>query len=679
MGGCRCYYRNCKVNSYNIPGMHFFRFPTKDKTRCDLWVAYTHQNNFYQLPPARQRNIQICGRHFRDECFMNYKKDRLVSTAVPSIHRFSKDKALDYEQEIFNGVPVTLPEAVKSHLKAPAGFECPLGFDLYPEKCERLSVENEMNANHDEEVTESSTNSLISTDGTEVVKAIEEPADLQGIKRSANCLLTEETATHERNEAKRSRTNNPTLDDSSSNTDDAIVIAETSSTNSQPTIINHQIMDAESRLWQQSKTFSLQEGVGYQLMEIQSQSEQSETEQIQEIADQLVEGDDEENLSLTEDLHLSHKLEAAYIEIDGLRSLLMKKMEKVKTLESKLSASRMACKRFEQHVATLKDEITGLTNANEHLKIKYREAEILKVHMEDDKEERTKLESDLLESNLQCSHTKKQIVALNELIAKFQNENEDLKKNIQNRQMPTEKETMLRQEYGQQLQSQELKHLQTEQHLQQQIAILEQSLKLVGQQLTQAKNNLSSLKTECACIKSDRLNSVQKVLALESQLQKMQELYDVKNDEHTKLENSYESLQKSNEKLISDYKMLECNQHQVSTVTTSNSNRTVSLAVPPHQQPAAVSGVTSLTKLQLFNGIKRYISSSMCSLLRMEMFGSSEREWKPDERQVAVDLLRLGEFVYKYLTDEWRFRLPALRDVHNWLSQSIAVDDDEDI
>uniref|UniRef100_A0A0K8UGN3 Uncharacterized protein n=1 Tax=Bactrocera latifrons TaxID=174628 RepID=A0A0K8UGN3_BACLA len=86
------------------------------------------------------------------------------------------------------------------------------------------------------------------------------------------------------------------------------------------------------------------------------------------------------------------------------------------------------------------------------------------------------------------------------------------------------------------------------------------------------------------------------------------------------------------------------------------------------------------SKAQLFNGIKKYISSSMLALLRMEMFGGADREWKPDEQRVAMDLLQLGDEVYKYINDEWRFRLPALGEVRAWLADTInSIDDEEDL
>lgn len=650
--------------------------------RCDLWIKYSQVHNLKKLPLGSQKNIIICARHFRDESFMNYKKDRLVATAVPTIHRLSKDKALDYELELNHGVLVTLPELEKPHLIAPPGFQCPLGLDA--EVSELLkSLENERSNEHfddDGEVAEPSTSNLnlMSTDSAHSMETIETPVVRGGIKRSANFVLSEDPTSDDGNApVKMSRNINRIKNDGDSTSGDTVGISERSETYSQPTIINHQIMDSEGRLWLQSDTFGLEDDAGYQYVQIQPQSDQSETEEINEIAVHLLEDNVEEgNVSLTDDLHLSHKLGEASIEIDDLRIQLKKESEKVKRMESKLAVRQMSCTRSDQHVASLK---VDLQIANDDLEAKSMEMDILKLQLQHEKEERTRQEKELSSTKQEYSRTSNQIASLKALLGKAKSENEAIKIDIQKCEILSEKETMLKQDYEQQLQSQRLEHLKIEQQLRQQITALEQSLQFTRQQLTETRNTLSSIQTECTYIKNERLNSDQKVLVIESQLQKLQKLYDDKNEEHTRMEHSYDSLQKSNEKLKADYKMLESNQNQVSTVTTSNSNSSNAMpGVPQQQQPATV--IPALTKAQLFNGIKRYISSSMCSLLRMEMFGSSEREWKSDERQVAVDLLRLGEFVYKYLTDEWRFRLPALRDVRNWLSQqSVAMDDEEDL
>lgn len=78
----------------------------------------------------------------------------------------------------------------------------------------------------------------------------------------------------------------------------------------------------------------------------------------------------------------------------------------------------------------------------------------------------------------------------------------------------------------------------------------------------------------------------------------------------------------------------------------------------------------AMTKVQLFNGIRKYLNPTMVALLRMEMFGSAEREYRPDERQLSKELYNLNQNVYDYMRDEWRFRLPAKTEVEKWLKDS---------
>ncbi|XP_055323354.1 uncharacterized protein LOC129578588 [Sitodiplosis mosellana] len=86
MGGCRCTFRDCTNNTVNSPGKHFFHFPYKDNERCKRWALNSEKILFLRLPWTQLRNKTVCEDHFTDHCFMNYKKERLVKTAVPTIY-----------------------------------------------------------------------------------------------------------------------------------------------------------------------------------------------------------------------------------------------------------------------------------------------------------------------------------------------------------------------------------------------------------------------------------------------------------------------------------------------------------------------------------------------------------------------------------------------------------------
>lgn len=109
----------------------------------------------------------------------------------------------------------------------------------------------------------------------------------------------------------------------------------------------------------------------------------------------------------------------------------------------------------------------------------------------------------------------------------------------------------------------------------------------------------------------------------------------------------------------------------------------------PRQQSTSVSASSSsdvrgetkigkgptMTKIQLFNGIRKYLNPSMVALLRMEIFGGADHEYRSDEKQIAKELFNLNASVYDYMREEWRFRLPSKAQVELWLKEP----DDEDI
>lgn len=110
-----------------------------------------------------------------------------------------------------------------------------------------------------------------------------------------------------------------------------------------------------------------------------------------------------------------------------------------------------------------------------------------------------------------------------------------------------------------------------------------------------------------------------------------------------------------------------------------NDNRKLTVAGPSPKVSEESSSISHshLNKVQLFNGIKRYLSPSMNALLRIELFSTPGREYKKDEKIICQELLQLGEKTYDFLNDEWRLRLPAKKDVQTWLDEKIAEEDDD--
>jgi len=84
---------------------------------------------------------------------------------------------------------------------------------------------------------------------------------------------------------------------------------------------------------------------------------------------------------------------------------------------------------------------------------------------------------------------------------------------------------------------------------------------------------------------------------------------------------------------------------------------------------------SQFNKVQLFNGIKRYLSPSLIALLRMELFSGPNREYKKDEKIICAELLKLGDETYDFLNDEWRLRLPSKDEVKLWQNEEMTDDD----
>lgn len=116
-----------------------------------------------------------------------------------------------------------------------------------------------------------------------------------------------------------------------------------------------------------------------------------------------------------------------------------------------------------------------------------------------------------------------------------------------------------------------------------------------------------------------------------------------------------------------------------------------SVQTPAPPQNKAKNEKVALTKPQLFNAVKKYLNPSMMALLRMELFGDPEREYKPDERDFSMQLLEhsstadgygsgknaKGSF-YDFMRSEWRFRLPPRNVVEKWIRQRQETADDDD-
>lgn len=125
-------------------------------------------------------------------------------------------------------------------------------------------------------------------------------------------------------------------------------------------------------------------------------------------------------------------------------------------------------------------------------------------------------------------------------------------------------------------------------------------------------------------------------------------------------------------KQIEELKKIIADKMTTNVKVESNNGHASQPAAGP--QSIRVEKCPPMSKVQLFNGIRKYLNPSMVALLRMEMFGSSDREYRVDEKQFAKELFELNQNVYDYMRDEWRFRLPPKVDVETWIK---SPDEDE--
>lgn len=443
MGGCKCTFRSCTVNSQKFPKMSFFHYPLTKGDRIDKWIEYADFHEIHKFSPSQAKNKAVCGLHFKDQCFMNYKKNRLTPTAIPTLHRLLYGKVLDYSLSP-NPKPTVLQPTTDQHLLPPPGT---LIWGNLPEFWDNFS-------------TLSNKSSAIKFD---------QPPDPK-----------------------------------------------------KPRILNRDL-------------------ASFTLSKADFDIDEKTTDSIN--VDEIVTIDDEQSISETEEI--------TYVQESNEQET--------------------------QHYSS-----EALKNETHHSS-----SEALNIISIEDVE----YVSEDLNTSVEEPVSK---VVLQGLCSAYENE----------------------------------------------IAVLKKALETKA---NEAERTIAQLEVDLATVKNDLKVSEAKV-----------------SDSAAKLKDCEEALAEAEAK----------SKELVIAAATESLLREVPKP-SPNPIPAA------LTKAQLFNGIKKYLSASMVALVRMEMFGNTERAWKTDEKQVSVELLRLGENVYKYFRDEWRFRVPPLKMVEKWTNEVVEEEEDD--
>lgn len=464
MGGCRCTFRDCSNNTVNASKMHFFHFPYKDALRCKKWAANSGNLDFLSLPDSKLRNKVVCEVHFVDKCFMNYKKERLIKTAVPTLLPAKNGKIEVFEID-----------------------------DEEADKIESEPIDNEID---------------LPSPAVPVVRIKIEP---------------------------------PSLDVNSPPKSQPKILNKMGPTTTSPAIIEPKFNQVEiSNLGRKRKTSKESSSETLSIKQ-----KRKPKDEVFQIAERLL-SSDSSAYSLNMDIDVSSESD---IGAGG----------------AKPSIYRNNCR------------IIKMKNANN-------------VLIKSEPEPANKLlPTKCVVNTIEGARN----------VAAYGNKN-SLKK-----------------------------------------------IQVLGDTIISTHTIQKPKQIEMVTIEHPKL------------------LFKPETGENAQLQTMAKQIEELKDLLTA--KAVTEN-GQSSAVTASSSALAQPLIVKMDKGPA-------MTKVQLFNGIRKYLNPSMVALLRMEMFGTTDRAFRPDEKQFSKELLNLNETVYDYMRDEWRFRLPDKKDVKSWLEKQ----DDEDI
>lgn len=553
MGGTKCCFRDCPVGSSRNPNMHFFKFPVKDPKRLKDWVRNCSNPDVSNAPPSKLAAKTVCARHFRAECFMNYKMDRLIPMQTPTLFRINRDLALDYENLDQNGeaLLVKLTPPKQQHLIPPKDFECPLGF--VDGETQNLDVVKKRNT---VELTEE-----------------EEP---QGKDEADEVLATEQEQ--------------PVV-----HTEKTTVAHKSSTTSTSASAMPQNILDIISQLQPSlgikliKKPVKRQSGSENELLQLEEQLPKEQTDDTSKMR------------TVTKESEKQIKSKSCIIDV--------------------MKMPKLADKCQEKQVPTRKE---------------YRPIKGTVVRKR----------------------------GMQEADADRLNEDESTKEQAKKRKLPQEAQktdSHASPENGTILNR--YTQLQEKFWDEQKTPMLEKPTQSIQINLSSSKENSQS-DSISETLSESFLNLEENIpLSTDSE------------DESEPDEKPSSSEDAHRDKLLQEYDKLQA---EFEKLSEENAKLKRLQAESPRTSAAIKPTALSLSKPQLYMAIKKYVGPTMAALLRMEMFGGSEdRTWKDDEREFATELLQLGDEVYKYCCDEWRFRLPSMRIARSWLEKKNTENSEE--
>lgn len=622
MSGNRCVFRDCKVNITDYPFMRFFRFPMTDAERYRKWRHYSKQESMLAQPLQKKKNFVICLRHFRDECFVDYRKECLTPAAVPTLHRLSKDKALDYEQDIENGVLVTLSKPKQKHLIPPADFVCPLqlGIGEGEDIDDRAHLTEEMYVREENQSIPYKRIFEGETDDSDVVDPLRMT---QSNESKSSCNTNKRLKKYSETTESEEVPGSSIVDRNITHSDSIISIKQEATLyeeNQVPTIItNENLRHSDSMICIKQETLSCSSNdAGYESMEITLK--EVPAEKVCNESPSLLIG---EGISDWDHAYTTESMEKTLKDVE------------VKQVYN------------ESPSLLIGESISDWNHANST------EEELQEDISQKDKQQHRSLQS--------------QIISLT-------NENLVLKQRLRLEQQlsSVEIERRIKLKYEQKLKTEKTKHAVDKAKLLREISILQQNLDESKQQQSADKVNYNLIRKIYSNTLKEKADLLQQRIEINQELQNLQEKLNDINKEHRLLKKHHEILKSNYDELKeSTAKCGKC----TATTSIAKSGNTAMIK----KTKSKTLEVNPSTKMEVFNSIKRYINASMIALLRMDMFGSPDRAWKDDEQQVSIEILRLGEIVYIHFIDVWHLRLPALPLVKNWLEQENIKMEEKDL
>lgn len=631
MGGCRCSFRTCERRSNDDPDTHFFHYPFRQRDRCTQWARNAGRSFYMQLPDNQLRNKVVCQEHFRDHCFMNYLHKSLTKTAVPTFIRLPGHQAgvLDFESSL-TGEVVLDEDAGAESLEASKHDEknvkesAPIHMEIV------LPVagndgEDEAQLHEVIEYDVSTAESAVSNDVTYVDIDVADGSIGDGVDEAPAAV------------GLNSR------DGDGSRLCIVAVQPTTEPTVQQPCTPPPKILNGLNSLSKLKKVVFKRPARAA----IQTDAPKAKTLKSSEPDDDALTGDrhtdcvtstavtDLQPISADEgNVEQLSELSTVTDEFSNVQSMLADYKAVIAELRADL----------ETHRSAAADQLKRQTNLQQTVQAQAKRLAVQQQHRRD-------------------------VETLRNTNAEQADQIDQLEAHIE----------LLRQEHGTEVQQQrdQIEHLNgTNRELRTRIDRQSQQIQLHQKQQQQQQ---ASTAAAMATLRVEHSEEVRQ------QLEQIDQLKGSNLELQTRL----------------DRQVLLQQQEAAATADRSATAAAVATAAAASELPATASSpaptsstarakpekLPLLSKPQLYNSIRKYLNPSMNTLVRMEMFADVGREYKPDERQIVMELWELpvaaaaaagsgdgaqcssAGSVYEYMRSEWRFRLPPKGEVLQWIRE----------